>query len=43
MTQLTDIELECDGFLNYDRTSKFTAAELQHVHDAHRAIKAPET
>eukprot|EP00957_Ditylum_brightwellii_P042664 3230453-Ditylum_brightwellii.AAC.1 len=21
-TQITDVELECDGFLNYDRTSK---------------------
>eukprot|EP00041_Stephanoeca_diplocostata_P012112 m.202098 g.202098 ORF g.202098 m.202098 type:complete len:600 (-) comp18815_c0_seq2:222-2021(-) len=23
-TQITDVELECDGFLNYDRTNKFT-------------------
>ena len=40
MTQVTDIELECDGFLNYDRTMKFTEAELKKVHDAHRAIVA---
>jgi hypothetical protein len=40
MTQLTDIELECDGFLNYDRTAKFTPAELKQVHDAHRKIVA---
>ena len=38
MTQVTDIELECDGFLNYDRTLKFTDAELKKIHDAHRAI-----
>ena len=42
MTQLTDIELECDGFLNYDRTTKFTPAELRQIHDAHRKIVAPE-
>lgn len=42
MTQLTDIELECDGFLNYDRTTKFTPAELEQVHDAHRKIVAPK-
>ena len=40
MTQVTDIELECDGFLNYDRTLKFTEAELKKIHDAHRAIVA---
>ena len=38
MTQVTDIELECDGFLNYDRSSKFTAAERGAIHDAHQAI-----
>ena len=25
-TQITDVELECDGFLNYDRSSKFDDA-----------------
>ena len=25
--QITDVELECDGFLNYDRTAKFTSAQ----------------
>eukprot|EP01052_Picozoa_sp_SAG31_P063205 SAG31_NODE_22147_length_532_cov_1.434180_1_plen_71_part_00 len=38
MTQVTDIELECDGFMNYDRTLKFTDGELHKIHDAHRAI-----
>ena len=28
MTRVTDIELECDGFMNYDRALKFTVAEL---------------
>jgi len=40
MTQVTDIELECDGFMNYDRTLKFTDTELKRIHDAHRAIVA---
>ena len=39
-TQITDVERECDGFLNYDRTNKFTddvtktiaAANLQLIH-----------
>ena len=26
-TQITDVELECDGFLNYDRSNKFDAAD----------------
>eukprot|EP00929_Paragymnodinium_shiwhaense_P000723 TRINITY_DN100959_c0_g1_i1.p1 TRINITY_DN100959_c0_g1~~TRINITY_DN100959_c0_g1_i1.p1 ORF type:complete len:677 (-),score=99.43 TRINITY_DN100959_c0_g1_i1:260-2224(-) len=26
-TQTTDVELECDGFLNYDRSNKFTMDE----------------
>merc|ERR1712151_330006 len=38
MTQVTDIELECDGFMNYDRTVKFTATELQQIHDTHIGI-----
>ena len=28
--QITDVELECDGFLNYDRTAKFTSAQRRH-------------
>ena len=27
-TQITDVELECDGFLNYDRSNKFDNATL---------------
>eukprot|EP01047_Picozoa_sp_COSAG01_P051919 COSAG01_NODE_5405_length_4282_cov_3.082955_6_plen_56_part_00 len=38
MTQVTDIELECDGFLNYDRSVKCFEAELKRVHDVHHAI-----
>merc|ERR1712217_966456 len=38
MTQVTDIELECDGFMNYDRTLKFSSKELSKIHAAHIAI-----
>jgi len=37
-TQITDVELECDGFLNYDRTSKFTAAQTQSIFNANQAL-----
>ena len=37
-TQTTDLENECDGFLNYDRTQKFGAADLQAVHAANTAL-----
>ena len=30
-TQITDVELECDGFLNYDRTNKFDEATTQAI------------
>jgi hypothetical protein len=30
-TQLTDIEQEQNGVYNYDRSSKFTKAELQQI------------
>jgi len=33
-TQITDVERECDGFLNYDRTNKFNTAQTQAIHDA---------
>ena len=39
-TQTTDVELECDGFLNYDRTSKFSDAETEAVRKANQAIIA---
>merc|ERR1712080_708305 len=37
-TQTTDLELECDGFLNYDRTNKFDDLQTRAIHDANRAI-----
>ena len=37
-TQTTDLENECDGFLNYDRVTKFTAAETKAIHDANQAL-----
>ena len=40
LTQITDIESECDGFLNYDRSSKFSAAQLASVKLATRAVIA---
>ena len=33
-TQPTDLERECDGFLNYDRTTKFTPAQTAAIRDA---------
>eukprot|EP01062_Namystynia_karyoxenos_P066681 TRINITY_DN60603_c0_g1_i1.p1 TRINITY_DN60603_c0_g1~~TRINITY_DN60603_c0_g1_i1.p1 ORF type:complete len:745 (+),score=215.99 TRINITY_DN60603_c0_g1_i1:80-2236(+) len=37
-TQTTDLELECDGFLNYDRTNKFDQNQTQAIFDANQAI-----
>jgi len=37
-TQITDVELECDGFLNYDRSSKFNAAEVQSIFAANQKL-----
>jgi len=37
-TQITDVEFECDGFLTYDRTNKFSAAETKIVFDANQAL-----
>lgn len=37
-TQTTDLELECDGFLNYDRTNKFTSAQTAAIRKANQAI-----
>ena len=39
-TQTTDLELECDGFLNYDRSNKFDDAATKAIHDANQAIIA---
>eukprot|EP00698_Gefionella_okellyi_P018653 TRINITY_DN561_c0_g1_i2.p1 TRINITY_DN561_c0_g1~~TRINITY_DN561_c0_g1_i2.p1 ORF type:complete len:681 (-),score=142.19 TRINITY_DN561_c0_g1_i2:852-2894(-) len=37
-TQITDVERECDGFLNYDRTNKFTDAVTQEIAAANQAL-----
>ena len=37
-TQITDVELECDGFLNYDRTNKFDASEIAAIKAANEAF-----
>merc|ERR1719160_882343 len=37
-TQTTDLELECDGFLNYDRTNKFTDSDTAYIKKANQAI-----
>ena len=37
-TQTTDVELECDGFLNYDRSNKFSDDDTKKIHDANQAI-----
>lgn len=47
VTQITDVELECDGFLNYGRTSKFSRAETETIRAANirlvRAMPGRET
>jgi len=37
-TQTTDVELECDGFLNYDRSHKFSDADIAAIRSANQAI-----
>jgi hypothetical protein len=37
-TQITDVERECDGFLNYDRTNKFNPQQTKAIHDANQAL-----
>jgi hypothetical protein len=34
------VELECDGFLNYDRSPKFDASTTKAIADANRALIA---
>ena len=36
----TDLEAECDGFLNYDRSAKFSAAEAAQVKACNAALVA---
>ena len=38
LTQITDVETECDGFFNYDRTNKFTQEDTNRIYEANRAI-----
>lgn len=37
-TQITDVENECDGFLNYDRTNKFDSADTARIKAANEAL-----
>jgi hypothetical protein len=37
-TQISDVERECDGFLNYDRTNKFNDAQTKSIYDANQAL-----
>ena len=37
-TQITDVETECDGFLNMDRTVKFSPDEMTAVVAANQAM-----
>lgn len=37
-TQITDVELECDGFLAYDRTPHFIDADAAKIRAANEAL-----
>jgi len=37
-TQITDVERECDGFYNFDRTNKFTQADMQRIVQANKDL-----
>lgn len=37
-TQITDLELECEGFLNYDRSSKFDAVQTRRLWQANQDL-----
>ena len=39
-TQITDIERECDGILNFDRSDKFNAAQIAAIAAANRRLTA---
>jgi len=36
--QITDVERECDGFYNYDRSNKFTRAQQDSIINANQAL-----
>lgn len=37
-TQITDVERECDGFLNYDRTNKFNTSQTLKLANWNQAL-----
>jgi len=37
-TQITDVERECDGFLNYDRSAKFDGAQTKALVEANKQL-----
>jgi hypothetical protein len=37
-TQITDVENECDGFYNYDRTNKFNSSQVAEIVAANAAL-----
>jgi hypothetical protein len=37
-TQTTDVELECDGFLNFDRSAKFGATDVARIKQANENL-----
>jgi hypothetical protein len=39
-TQATDVELECDGFLNYDRSDKFSNIDVMNLKKANQNLIA---
>ena len=41
-TQISDVELECDGFLNYDRTNKFGARDTAAIKAANLRLTRPK-
>ena len=39
-TQVTDLESECDGFINYDRSEKFNASQTAQIRQCHLDVIA---
>ena len=39
-TQITDVEVECDGFLNYDRSTKLDDAHVAHISRLNKETRA---
>ena len=42
-TQTTDVENECDGMVNMDRTAKFTDAQVAAIKAANLALTTTQT